>query len=235
MTYCENDTESILLTGIHPVPSSTLMGKKLLFLGSSVTYGCEPEGISFVEFLCRHSGCIGVKAAVSGTTLADISDQSYVSRLKKVDRQVRPDAIIVQLSTNDAGLNHRFGVIAGRRDLGDYDVMTIAGAIEYIIAYARQTWRCPVLFYTGTRYDNETYGRMVTLLLAVQKAWGIGVIDLWHDPLMNQVAAADYARFMADGVHPTIAGYFQWWGPRLETLLGEFFEKKEQDPLMDSL
>jgi len=184
-----------------------------------------------VEYLSDHSGCLCVKAAVSGTTLADIDAQSYVSRLKNLDRQFRPDALVVQLSTNDAGQNHRLGVITGRGSLADYNVMTIAGAIEFIIAYARETWACPVLFFTGTRFASEAYGDMVTLLLDIQRIWQIGVIDLWHDPWMNQVGAEDYARFMADGVHPTQAGYSQWWGPRMETLLGDYFTRLASDAI----
>jgi len=33
--------------------------------------------------------------------------------------------------------------------------------MEYIICYAKQTWNCPVLFYTGTKYDSEQYAEMV--------------------------------------------------------------------------
>ncbi len=200
-----------------------LAGKRLLFLGSSVTFGCEPEGISFVEYLADHAGCLCVKAAVSGTTLADVNGESYVSRLKRLDPSSRWDALVVQLSTNDAGLNHRLGVVVGKRDLADYDVTSVAGAIEYIIAYAKMHFDCPVLFFTGTRFDSPAYGEMVALLLDIQRIWPIGVLDLWHDPVMNRVTGEEYRRYMADGVHPTRAGYFEWWGPRMETMLGDYF------------
>lgn len=65
---------------------------------------------------------------------------------------------------------------------------TIAGAIEFIIAYAKQTWHCPVIFYTGTKYDSDLYKKMVELLLSIQKKWQIDVIDLWNDIEMNQVS-----------------------------------------------
>ena len=36
---------------------------------------------------------------------------------------------------------------------------TVAGSIEFIIAYAKEKWNCPVAFYTGTRYDSEAYAK----------------------------------------------------------------------------
>ena len=44
--------------------------KNLLFLGSSVTYGAESGGVSFVEIMAEKCGFSFVKEAVSGTTLA---------------------------------------------------------------------------------------------------------------------------------------------------------------------
>ncbi len=96
---------------------------------------------------------------------------------------------------------------------------TVAGAIEYIIRYARQTWDCPVVVYTGTKYDSETYGDMVNLLLEIQQKWDIGVLDLWNDADMNAVSAEDYALYMANGIHPTRAGYLLWWTPKFEAYL----------------
>ena len=61
-----------------------LKGKTILFLGSSVTYGSAADGISFVEHIAARTGCYVIKEAISGTTLADLDDQSYVSRLKRI-------------------------------------------------------------------------------------------------------------------------------------------------------
>lgn len=61
-----------------------LNGKTVLFLGSSVTYGSVANGISFADIMAEECGINCIKEAVSGTTLADINDNSYVSRLKKL-------------------------------------------------------------------------------------------------------------------------------------------------------
>ncbi len=102
-----------------------------------------------------------------------------------------------------------------------FDTHTVAGAIESIIAYAKTTWQAPVIFFTNTRYDSPRYGQMVDLLLQIQKKWDIGVIDLWHDPEMNAVSEADRVRYMADDVHPSRAGYREWWTPVIERRLSQ--------------
>ena len=95
----------------------------------------------------------------------------------------------------------------------------MAGAIEYIIAYAKATWKAPIIFFTNTRYDDVRYAAMVDLLFQIQQKWGIGVIDLWNDPAMNAVSSADRAVYMTDDVHPSSVGYREWWTPVMERYL----------------
>ncbi|MBR5506784.1 MAG: SGNH/GDSL hydrolase family protein, partial [Clostridia bacterium] len=109
------------------------MNKNIIFLGSSVTYG--DDGWSMCEYVRQEMGCNVTKWAVSGTTLADVSDDSYVSRLKKqINTQDRCDCFVCQLSTNDAGRNLPLGEISSSKNIDDFDLSTVIGAIEYIIA-----------------------------------------------------------------------------------------------------
>lgn len=180
-----------------------LEGKTILFLGSSVTYGSAANGESFADMLAEY-GCNVVKEAVSGTTLVDTGADSYVARMKRMDQHLKADLFICQLSTNDASQNRPMGVLDGRMDTS-----TIAGAIEYIIHYARKTWNCPVAFYTNPRYDSEPYAKMVALL----KRCGVEIIDLWSDDDFNSITGVQRARYMADPIHPTRDGYREWWLP----------------------
>ena len=50
---------------------SVLTGKRILFLGSSVTFGAAAEGQSFVELFEALDSVDAIKEAKSGTTLAD--------------------------------------------------------------------------------------------------------------------------------------------------------------------
>ena len=114
-----------------------LQGKTVLFLGSSVTYGSASGGVSFAELMAEKCDFRCVKEAVSGTTLADIDERSYVARLKTVDTALPVDLFICQLSTNDAG-----------REL---PVEQTEAALRFIITYVKETFGCPIAFYTNTR------------------------------------------------------------------------------------
>lgn len=213
----EYDTAQIV-----PLEGSPLKGKDIFFLGSSVTYGAAAQGVSFVDYIGARNGCEIVKEAVSGTTLVDDSDDSYISRLKWLDTGEKVDLFVCQLSTNDASQKKLMGSLS---DGTEYDTHTVAGAIEWIIAYARETWDCPVVFYTNPRYDSEAYRAMVDLLQQIAGKWNITVIDLWNDGDFNTISAKERALYMADSIHPTKAGYLLWWMPHIENVLYEAIEK----------
>ncbi len=204
---------------------SPLQGKTILFLGSSVTYGSASEGYSFADYMAKRNGFTAIKEAVSGTLLVDElsgGKESYIVRMKKMDKTLKADAFICQLSTNDATQKKPLGTVSDSFDMADFDTHTVAGAIEYIIVYARETWNCPVIFYTGTQYDSEAYGKMVELLLQIQKKWDIGVIDLWNDTELNAISQEDYKLYMVNGIHPSKAGYRDWWTPVMEEYLYDY-------------
>lgn len=199
----------------------SLSAKRLpvLFLGSSVTYGSAAGGWSFADALAEQYGLPILKEAVSGTTLVDDNDQSYIARLLRLPADVHPAALVCQLSTNDAAQGKPLGEIRPGMSPDGFDPHTITGAMEFIIAHARETWGCPVFFYTGTRFDSPAYARMVVRLQELAAKWPITLIDLWNDPAMNAVSPQDYARYMHDPVHPTREGYLTWWTPRFARAL----------------
>lgn len=204
------------------------MGKKIIFLGSSVTYGSAAGGVSFADIICERNGYEMVKEAVSGTTLVDEDDSSYVRRLKTI-KSDHADLFICQLSTNDATKNYPLGVLTDSWDITSFNVNTISGAIEYILAYVSEKWHCPMAFYTGTRYDSEAYADMIDLLKGIAEKWDISIINLWDEPSFNNVSTEDYARFMQDPIHPTLEGYRDWWAPFIEKKIREMLgEQKEE-------
>lgn len=211
---------------VKPLENSPLAGKRICYLGSSVTYGARANGVSFVEYLSARNSCEYVKEAVSGTTLVDEKEDSYIHRMmENISPDEAFDAFICQLSTNDATKKLPLGEISNSTELDSFDTQTIIGAMEYVIVYARQTWDCPVVFYTGTKYESPEYQAMVDALLKLQEKYGIGVINLWDDEEMNAVSPRDYLRYMYDSIHPTKAGYLDWWTPKMESYLYEYLTK----------
>lgn len=219
MKKMPGNTEKYHLENVETLSDSPLKGKNLLFLGSSVTYGSNSLGVSMADYIGKIDGCNVVKEAVSGTTLAASRKNSYVERLLKIDKNQQFDAIVVQLSTNDATQKIELGDISSSGSIDDFDTNTVLGAIEYIIAYCQDTWNCPVIFYTGTKYDSKNYEAMVDALQKIQEKWGIEIIDLWNDAEMNAVSEEDYALYMANEIHPTQAGYLLWWTPKFQKIL----------------
>jgi len=213
------------LKNIYALPEETpLHGKVIFCLGSSVTYGMASKKVSFVDYIAKRNGCTMIKAAISASTLADVGPISYIKRLKRHPMTKKPiDCFLCQLSTNDATFMQRLGKISDSFEMEDFDTKTTIGGIEYIIAFAKKAWDCPIVFFTGTRYDNPRYHRMVNQLLELEEKWNITVIDLWHNRKMNRISAEEYRLYMSDGVHPTQAGYLNWWTPAIEDGLYRIF------------
>lgn len=179
-----------------------LQNKTVLFLGSSVTYGSAAGGISFADIMKEACGINCIKEAVSGTTLADTDNSSYVARLKRVDKKLRPDLFICQLSTNDASPERKI------------DPHQTEQAIRRILTYVKSTFACPIVFYTGTYFENEKYAELVELLYRLQKEYDFYILDLYNDEDMRSVDKEAYKRYMHDPIHPTLEGYREWWTPK---------------------
>ena len=203
------------LDKVKPIKNSPLKGLSFLFLGSSVTIGFKSCEVSFPEYLSKRNGFEYVKEAVSGTTLTD-GNESYIERLRKLKTAKSFDFLVCQLSTNDAYCQRNFGTISESFSIEDFDTSTIYGAIEYIISYAKTRLNARVVFYTSPYYENEHYKKMVQGLLAIQKKWKIGVIDMYSDPYFNKLDIEKKELYMADPIHPTKAGYLEWITPYME-------------------
>lgn len=206
-------------------PTSPLKGKTYFFLGSSVTLGSAADEQSMADFIAKRNDCTVIKEAVSGTTLFDMGYKSYVKRLEDYilsdEKAPTLDAFICQLSTNDTKDPDKFGTVTAEnvKDKSAFDKATTFGAIEYIIAVAKETWDCDIMFYTNSYYENADYAQMVTALKQIAAKWNIKVLDLYTDSQFNDITAQDRELYMSDDIHPTKAGYREWWTPMFEAEL----------------
>lgn len=194
--------------------------REICWIGSSVTYGHSSCGhYSMADALAALYGDMTFsKFAVSGTTLVNDSPDSYVARIRLIPKDYHPDAVIVQLSTNDASKGKPFGNVTSAR--AGFDDTTIAGAMETIITYIRKTFNCPVLFYSGSYYESEAYAKMVDLMHQIADKWDMPVIDLFSDPDMQKAYDTPYYHeVMSDPIHPKKRGYSEWWAPKMKEVL----------------
>lgn len=204
--------------GVNQVKTkrTPLLNKRVLFLGSSVTLGYGALGESFVDYLWKADGVQAIKDAENGTTLTDNGENSYVERFNGNLDIKRPDAFVLQLSTNDAVQKMPLGVINSK---GSIDVKTITGALEYIITTAQNKWHCPILVFSNPPFKNKLYQKMVTRMQVLANNYQIDFLDLYHhSDFQNQSSL-----YMADLIHPTRAGYFKKWLPVFEEKLQEMF------------
>lgn len=216
----KGNCETYNFSYIQVLENSPLIGKHICVLGSSVAFGSASQENAVGEYLAKRFGAKLTKEAVSGTTLADSYENSYVQRLKRnIPMDMPFDLFVCQLSTNDTSKNVPLGTISPDKNGENFDTSTIIGAIEYIICYAQKTWNCPVVFFTGSRFDNALYGEMVSQLSKLKDKWGIWVLDLWSDDDFNDISDQDRQLYMNDPIHPLKAGYRDWWGPELERQL----------------
>lgn len=205
---------------IEALEDSPLAGGRMAILGSSVAYGAASQQMAVGEYLSRRLGCELVKSAVSGTTLVTLDETCYIPRLHaEIPVEQHLDLFVCQLSTNDATKGLPLGTVGDGRELAAFDTATVAGAMEHIVCYARQTWDCPIAFFTGSRYDSEPYGAMYDLLCQIAQKWGIGILDLWAPDAFNAISDEQRRLYMLDPIHPTRAGYRDWWGPEQERQL----------------
>jgi len=217
-------------------PEDPLSGLQIAWLGSSVTYGQGAGGYSMADAIAEnHAATECYKYAISGTTLAEYAGEhamptdgdgahgSYVHRMEQLSKDQKYDLFIVQLSTNDATGGIPMGEISADQELASQDTSTVIGAMEYIIGYVRENWGCPVMFYTGSKYDSEQYGEMVDVLLQLKDKWDIGVIDLWNNEEVNAIDDETRARYIKeDGIHPLKDGYVEWWTPVFEQAIADY-------------
>lgn len=204
--------------------NSPLKGKRICFLGSSVTYGFASRGESFVDYLRIQDDITVHKEAVNGTTLADKNGFSYVSRMRKIDPAARFDLFVCQLSTNDSSFGIPLGRVSESESPDCFDIKTTIGAMEYIIAYIKDTWKCPVAFYTCPRYPSADYQRLVEVLYQLQKKWKFEIIDLWQEEKASEAICRNRDIYMTDDIHPTRACYKKIWTP--------FFRKRLKEILL---
>lgn len=147
--------------------SSSLEGKKIYWLGSSVTYGQASNGVAMSEYISALTGCECKKDAVSSTTILcdneseNTGAKSYLTRLMNstiFDKDENIDAFICQISTNDCISSYlsKRGEITEKDDIDvdDFNSETTLGGVETIIAYVFNTWHCPIYFYSGSYFAD---------------------------------------------------------------------------------
>ncbi|QNQ81512.1 SGNH/GDSL hydrolase family protein [Lactobacillus sp. PV034] len=206
--------------------TSPLAGKKIAFLGSSITAGFAAKDVSFVDYLAAKDGVAITKSAISGTTLAGLTEDGYLERLyHDFDQKQNYDLFVCQLSTNDYKNDKELGKITPASQKENFDCETTLGAIEEVARYITTELDCPLVFYTCPQIEPvEQYQELVDLLKKIQEKWHFKVIDLFNNQALMAATSA-HPNAMFDNIHPTREGYLKLWLPVFEQELTQILNK----------
>jgi lysophospholipase L1-like esterase len=240
---------------------SQLSGRTFAALGSSITYGFGSKEIAFPEMIAKTDSCTFIKQAISGMTLAydpqrpeTHPEGSYVRQLlDRIDPSLKIDGFVVQLSTNDAQKGIEKGTVSDSMRSKDQNPATITGAMEFILAYIRETWNCPVVFYINAYLDRpyiehfaaahpefpvnvdkachdllDQYEEMIRILYALQKKWHFEIADLWNNEEIQNASFEVKDLLMNDVIHPRRAGDLFWYVPEIRRCLASALARQER-------
>lgn len=201
-----------------------LRGKKIVFLGDSITQGAgatKKENV-YLEVCAKKLGAKAVNFGVGGTRIAPqitpsaeaFCDEYFLLRAKKMDKDA--DLVVVFGGTNDFGHGDApFGRI------GDKDPATFCGAYDALIEYLMATYgkeKLIIVYPLRRRNETATNGdgskaegskplaEYHDAEEAITEKCGLRSVDFWNDGDLNPNTPDGNENF-ADGLHPNDIGH----------------------------
>ena len=201
-----------------------LRGKKIVFLGDSITQGAgatKKENV-YLEVCAKKLGAKAVNFGVGGTRIAPqitpsaeaFCDEYFLLRAKKMDKDA--DLVVVFGGTNDFGHGDApFGRI------GDKDPATFCGAYDALIEYLMATYgkeKLIIVYPLRRRNETATNGdgskaegskplaEYHDAEKAITEKCGLRSVDFWNDGDLNPNTPDGNENF-ADGLHPNDIGH----------------------------
>lgn len=201
-----------------------LRGKKIVFLGDSITQGAGAtnEENVYLEVCAKKLGAKAVNFGVGGTRIAPqitpsaeaFCDEYFLLRAKKMDKDA--DLVVVFGGTNDFGHGDApFGRI------GDKDPATFCGAYDALIEYLMATYgkeKLIIVYPLRRRNETATNGdgskaegskplaEYHDAEKVVAEKCGLKSVDFWNDGDLNPNKPDGNENF-ADGLHPNDIGH----------------------------
>ena len=193
-----------------------LQGKKLNFIGDSITegVGVEREENRYVDRIAAATGAICRNYGISGTRIARQKtpsdeprfDLDFCARYEEMDADA--DAVIVFGGTNDCG--HGDAPLGSR---GDRTADTFYGALHVLYSglQARYPGK-PIVVLTplprsGERDFDPPLSLYVQIIREVAAEFGLPVLDLYATSPLRTEDPAIVEAYVPDGLHPDDAGH----------------------------
>lgn len=191
-----------------------LTGKKINFLGDSITIGQDGSSSSIVstpypEYIAKKYGCTSNNYGIGASTISDYQGATgfptnpMCNRVTNVDSTA--DMIVVFGGTNDYSYQVPLG------DIKSSDKTTYAGAINHIISYVRSNFpKMFLVFVTPIRRlgtQEKSLADYVNTMMRVCNYRGVPVINLYQECPFDLSDENHNTVYGGDGLHPNQLGY----------------------------
>ncbi len=202
-----------------------LKGKKIIFLGDSITEGVGASAVEkrYTDLVAQKIGAIVYNYGVSGTRVAKQKkpsddprwDGDFCTRAKDMEKEA--DIIVVFGGTNDFG--HGDAEI-GTMDDRNYE--TFYGALHTLYTYLSATYpkaqkvimtplhradEDDVLAFPRTEKKQVSLKSYVEIIREVAEYYSFPVLDLFKNSGIQPKIPEIKEAFTVDGLHPNDAGY----------------------------
>ena len=202
-----------------------LKGKKINFLGDSITEGCGTSGIEFgFPWLlkqrlglaeARNYGIGGTRIAAQLACAGSGEDRNYCARALELDPDA--DVVVVFGGTNDYG--HGDAPLGAPEDRTEN---TFWGACHVLFARLQERFpKAAIVVLTPLHRTNEenewgdsskpvpsgTLETYVEILRAVVRRFDLPMLDLFEKSAVDTRIPGVVEKYIPDGLHPNDAGH----------------------------
>ena len=187
-----------------------LKGKKLNYLGDSITYGGAYT--PFTTYLTNVYDCIARNYGIAGSTIQYDADRNPMS-VRYADMDDDTEIVACMGGTNDYWNNLPLG------QMGDTTYNTYYGALDVLIRGMIAKYPTAFFYmvtpphgYNGGNFDGEAKsnaGSMQDIANAVKEVsakYGVPVLDVFNEGGLYPKIQEQYDAYYADGVHLNNAG-----------------------------
>lgn len=181
-----------------------LSGKKITFLGDSITYRWQWE-----QIVLAFCGGTGYNCGIGSTPLSGSSENAFWQsvRLNAV-KETNPDMVVILGGANDASMNPTIGTDS---NLTDKDTSTFIGAYSYIIDNLL-TWKpsLKIVILSTTYTKASNIAEFATASKRVAEYYHLTYVDIFNQSGFNAYTFGNTSEtkiYSTDQVHPNADGY----------------------------
>ena len=203
--------------------NSPLKGKKMLFMGDSITYGSGDAvspfrtGRAWAGRIADLTGAITINAAVGGAKVSfQRGDDNWVYSQYEPYVNEKFDIIVMHGGVNDARYDRPVGTLSEGKDEATLkkNQTNYVGGLEWIFYMVSTTnTEAKLYFIANHRLDGHSKGSakdMSAYFNAAKQAcekWGVTFIDLYNNKELNDKLETKTTKYLPDTLHLNAAGY----------------------------